>query len=119
MRRVGSRRPTVMTWRLDSMALPERSRKGTPCHRQLSISTLRATSVSVVEPGATPSSSWYPSYWPRTTLSSSIGRRESKTLLFSSRRALAVSDEGGSMATMPSTWNRWVTTMSRKAPVAS
>ena len=43
----------------------------------------------------------------------------SKTLIFSSRSALAASEVGGSMATKPMTWNRWVTTMSRNAPVCS
>ena len=38
------------------MLFPERSRNGTPFHRQLSISTRIAASVSVSEPGATPGS---------------------------------------------------------------
>jgi hypothetical protein len=67
----------------------------------------------VSEPGATPGSLRYPSYWPRTACRASIGLRASKTLTLSSRRCLASSEVGGSMATNPRTWNRWVTIMSR------
>ena len=42
-----------------------------------------------------------------------------KTLTVSSSSALAENEVGGSIATKPSTWKRWVTTMSRKAPVSS
>jgi hypothetical protein len=37
-------------------ALPERSRNGTPDHRQLSISTINSASVSVFRAGSTPGS---------------------------------------------------------------
>ena len=43
----------------------------------------------------------------------SIGLTASYTFSFSSRRCLADSDTGDSMATNARTWNRWVTTMSR------
>jgi len=79
----------------------------------LSTATRSATIVSVWESGATPGSFRYPSYCPRTTWLTSTGVIDSKTLLFSSRKALAVSEGGGSMATMESTCMRWVTTMSR------
>ena len=52
-------------------------------------------------------------YWPRTTLTGSIGFIERKTLFFSSLIARGASVVGGSMAMKASTWNRWVTTMSR------
>ena len=45
---------------------PARMRNGTPDHRQLSIQSRNAAYVSVVDPAATPSTDWYPSYWPRT-----------------------------------------------------
>ena len=44
---------------------------------------------------------------------------ERKTLFFSSLMAPGSSAVGGSMAMKPRIWNRWVTTMSLKAPVAS
>ena len=44
---------------------------------------------------------------------------ERKTLFFSSPIGSGASAVGGSMATKPMIWNRWVTTMSLKAPVAS
>ena len=50
------------------------------------------------------------------------GRRggiASKTFVFSATSGLGSSEVGGSIATKPSTWKRWVTTMSRKAPVCS
>ena len=95
------------------MALPERRKNGTPCQRQLSTSARTATIVSVCESAATPGSERYPSYWPRTTCRTSSGFSAWYTLSFSSRSGLALSDTGGSMATNASTWNRWVTTMSR------
>ena len=42
-----------------------------------------------------------------------------KTLFFSSLIGAGSSDVGGSIATKARIWNRWVTTMSRNAPVAS
>ena len=42
--------------------LPVRMKKGTPAQRQFSMSSRSAAYVSVVEPGATPLMSWYPSY---------------------------------------------------------
>ena len=63
LRRIGNIRsggwwkPSVITWRLAARRLPERSRNGTPAHRQLSTSARTATMVSVCEPGATPGSS--------------------------------------------------------------
>ena len=38
------------------LRLPDRSKNGTPAHRQLSISARTAAKVSVPEPGATPGS---------------------------------------------------------------
>ena len=52
-------------------------------------------------------------YCPRTTLAGSIGFIERKTLFFSSLMARGSSAVGGSIAMKASTWNRWVTTMSR------
>ena len=101
------------------MDLPERRKNGTPCQRQFSTSTRSAIIVSVSESAGTPGDFRYPSYCPRTTCRRSIGRSASKTFDFSSRSGLAASEVGGSIATNPSTWNRWVTTMSRYAPVAS
>jgi hypothetical protein len=69
--------------------------------------------VSVCESGATPGSDRYPSYCPRTTCRTSSGLSVWNTLTFSSRKDFALSDTGGSMATNPSTWSRWVTIMSR------
>ena len=74
---------------------------------------MTAIIVSVSESLGTPSIDRYPSYWPRTTCRTSMGLSASYTLLFSSRSGLEASDVGGSIATKPSTWNRWVTTMSR------
>ena len=42
-----------------------------------------------------------------------------KTLFFSSLIDFGSSAVGGSIAMKARIWNRWVTTMSRKAPVAS
>ena len=47
------------------MALPLRSRKGTPCHRQLSMCSLTTPKVAVWLSGGTPGSSRYLRYWPR------------------------------------------------------
>ena len=102
-----------------AMRFPVRRKNGTPAQRQLSISQRRAMNVSVSEFGATPGSSRYPTYWPRTTWPGSIGRSERKTLSFSSEIARGSSAAGGSIAMNASTWNRWVTTMSRYAPVGS
>ncbi len=55
----------------------------------------------------------YPTYWPRTTSCGSIGSIDRKTLFFSSEIANGSSAVGGSIAVNASTWNRWVTTMSR------
>jgi hypothetical protein len=78
----------------------------------LSIPTLSAMNVSVSESRATPSSSRYPVYWPRTTFAVSMGSMERKTLFFSSLIARGSSAVGGSITTNAITWNRWVTTMS-------
>ena len=75
--------------------------------------------VSVWESWATPGIERYPSYWPRTTLDTSMGSSDRNTLFFSSLIARGSREVGGSMAMKASTWNRWVTTMSRKAPVFS
>ena len=99
--------------------LPVRRKNGTPAHRQLSISQRRAMNVSVSESRATPSACVYPSYCPRTTSAGSIGRSDRNTLFFSSLIERGSSSVGGSMATKARTWRRWVTTMSRKAPVCS
>jgi hypothetical protein len=48
-----------------------------------------------------------------------MGRSERKTLSFSSPMAVGSSAVGGSIAVKASTWSRWVTTMSRYAPVPS
>ena len=48
------------------IALPARMKNGTPAQRQFSIRSSSAANVSVVESAATPSTSRYPSYWPRT-----------------------------------------------------
>ena len=48
-----------------------------------------------------------------------MGRSERKTLFFSSLMARGSRAVGGSMATKARIWKRWVTTMSRKAPVCS
>ncbi len=94
--------------------------KGTPCHRQLSTSALRATKVSVCGVGGDALLVAVALVLAAYHVVEVDGPAcESKTLLFSSRSALAVSEAGGSMATKPRTWKRWVTTMSRKAPVAS
>ena len=47
-------------------ALPARRKMGTSAQRQLSISSRSAGKVSVAEPLATPGTSAYPWYWPRT-----------------------------------------------------
>jgi hypothetical protein len=78
----------------------------------LSISHFSAMNVSVSESCATPGSSRYPRYCPRTTFAGSIGSIDRKTLFFSSLIALGSSAVGGSIAMNASTWNRWVTTMS-------
>ena len=75
--------------------------------------------VSVSESLGTPSAWVYPSYCPRTTSRVSIGRIDRNTLFFSSLIDRGSSSVGGSMATNARTWKRWVTTMSRKAPVCS
>ena len=47
------------------MALPLRSRNGTPCQRQLSMCSLTTPKVAVSLSGGTPGSSRYLRYWPR------------------------------------------------------
>ncbi len=75
--------------------------------------------VSVCESSATPGIDRYPSYCPRTTRLTSMGHMERKTLFFSSLMERGSREVGGSMAMKARIWNRWVTTMSRKAPVPS
>ncbi|MNR68390.1 hypothetical protein D3C85_1929170 [compost metagenome] len=62
-------------------------------------------------------------YCPRTEYFSAWaldqGRIAPITLAFSPRTASAPKAAGGSMATMANNWNRWLGTMSRKAPVLS
>ena len=48
-----------------------------------------------------------------------MGSIDRKTLFFSSLIDRGSREVGGSMAMKARTWNRWVTTMSRKAPVDS
>ena len=48
-----------------------------------------------------------------------IGIMQRKTLFFSSLMGPGSSDVGGSMAMNARIWKRWVTTMSRNAPVCS
>ncbi len=48
-----------------------------------------------------------------------MGHIDRKTLFFSSLIDRGSSDVGGSIAMKARTWKRWVTTMSRKAPVPS
>ena len=72
--------------------------------------------MGVLESGATPSSSRYPgtiwpsttplSYWPKTTLPSSIGRMLRSTFTFSVRMASASKEAGTSMAMSVSSWVR-------------
>src|ERR1700728_4127807 len=99
--------------------LPVRRKKGTPAQRQLSIEHFNAVKVSVSDSGSTPSSDRYPVYCPRTTSFGSIGNMLRKTLFFSSLMGAGSKAVGGSIAMNARIWNRWVTTMSRYAPVAS
>ncbi len=88
-----------------------------------------ATNVSVRDPGATPSSSRYPSasvpsrrpgaYCPSTMSSLPIGDTDRSTLIFSARIASAAMALGTSIATSASSWVRWLCTMSRMAPAFS
>ncbi len=48
-----------------------------------------------------------------------MGHIERKTLFFSSLMDAGSREVGGSMAMKARTWKRWVTTMSRNAPVPS
>ena len=57
MRSGGSRKPTVIVCAPAFIALPVRSRKGTPAQRQVSTWTRSATSVSTSERASTSSSS--------------------------------------------------------------
>ncbi len=75
--------------------------------------------VSVSESLATPASSRYPWYWPRTTFEGLTGSIDRNTLFFSSLMAKGSSAVGGSITTNAITWNKWVTTMSLYAPVSS
>ena len=99
--------------------LPVRRKNGTPAQRQLSMEHLSAMKVSVSERESTPSSVRYPMYCPRTTAVGSMGNMLRKTLFFSSLIGAGSNAVGGSMAMKARIWNRWVTTMSRYAPVAS
>src|SRR5580658_9830284 len=74
---------------------------------------------SVSDSGSTPSSDRYPAYCPRTTSFGSIGNMLRNTLFFSSLMGAGSKAVGGSIAMNARIWNRWVTTMSRYAPVAS
>src|ERR1700722_923210 len=85
---LGGSRNAIETMRAPSaISLPVRRKNGTPAQRQLSISQRSAMNVSVSESRDTPSLQRYPSYWPRTTWDGSMGRRERKTLFFSSEMA--------------------------------
>ena len=86
----GSRNAIEMMRAPSAIRLPVRRKNGTPAHRQLSISHRRATNVSVSESWATPGSSRYPMYWPRTTSVGSIGthRAEDLVLLLADRPRL-------------------------------
>src|SRR5690349_4305210 len=90
---------TTMTDTCLGSDLPVVRKKGTPCQRLLSTNNLAITNVSVVERGATFSSSRYPGlgspllvpavYCPRTTfLNTSLSvndRTDLNTLVFASR----------------------------------
>ena len=68
----------------------------------------------------TPSSSRYPLYCPNTTRSGSIGRIASNTLVRSMWSASVVDPRRAARARpSPRICSRWVTTMSRNAPVSS
>ena len=81
------------------MALPQRSKNGTFCQRQLSMCSLTTPKVAVWLSGGTPGSSRYLRYWPRIvspkTSSGFIGRTARNTFTFSSRMASASKLRGG------------------------
>jgi hypothetical protein len=92
---------------------------GTSAQRQLSISSRSATKVSVAEPLATPGTSAYPWYWPRTQCWGSAGGMARNTSAFLSCVSPALAPAGGSMATRASTCSRWFWTTSLSTPTES
>ncbi len=82
-----------------------------------------AANVAVWLSGATPSSSRYPAYWPRTvSLANSAPdnpRVASSTLTFSLRTAAASKRDGASIAVIIMSWRRWFWNMSRSTPASS
>ena len=113
------------------MALPERRCTGTPCHRQLSTSTVSRAQVSVPLAGSTPSSSTYdgssrpsmlPAVYRPAAMFCSIGPItlvRARTWEISSGISPSAIDDGGSIISTPMTCSRWDWCMSRMAPVAS
>ncbi len=105
------------------MALPLRSRKGTPCQRQLSMCSLTTPKVAVSLSGGTPGSSRYLRYWPRmvsvNTSSGFIRRTARSTFTFSSRMASASNWAGASIAVSVISCSRWFWNMSRSMPTES
>src|SRR5450432_1503170 len=101
-------------------ALPVVKKNGTPSQRLLSINSFAAINVSVVDAGATCSSSLYPglglplivpaTYCPRTTLLNTSFREMCltlfSTLVLASRMISALYAEGQSMAIMHSSCNK-------------
>ncbi len=110
---------SVISLTLSARPLPVRRKNGTPAHRQLSMSSSIAEKVSVVESGATPGSSRYPTYWPRITRSRLETSVERSAFTVSSRSRSGWNDTGGSIATNVITWNRCVEIMSRMLPTCS
>ena len=94
-------------------------KKGTPAHRQESMKSLIATKVSVVEPSATPFTSWYPVYWPRTQSEGSTGRMDSKACSCWEWIAAGVALDGGSIESRPMICMMWFWTTSFRAPTRS
>ncbi len=66
-------------------ALPVRTKIGTPSQRQFSMDTRAAAYVSRLDSGATPGSSRYPSYCPRTAVVGSSGDIARKAARFARR----------------------------------
>ena len=106
-----------------AIALPLRSRNGTPCQRQLSMHSRTTPKVAVWLSGGTLGSSRYLRYWPRMvapkTSSRVIGRIARSTLTFSSRTESASKRAGDSMAVSVRSCRRWFWNMSRSTPTPS
>ena len=115
----GSLKAMLTSVAVTGMHFPARISTGTPAHRHESTVSRTATKLSVVERGSTPSTSWYPSYCPRTASSGRSGRIARTSRDLASRQPARPVLSGGSAMTVAITCSMWFCTTSRMAPARS